>query len=408
MSKRLVEIDLLIVGGGLLGMSVALLASDHNYRVLVCRMSDADVPQAETLRNQGWLQSGIRYFDEGDLQKTTTFARRMRAAGRQLHWAVGMEPPSGLQGIFRVRNEAEADRFRGRATSLGIDIGDPLAPDMAKGAVGPLFVPGAIYIRTPEVPFDEAAILTAMRDIVQARKGYVMDLDQPVELLPKPSVARGFVVRIGADVFDPPTTVLTAGAGNVPMLTGLGMTDTLTLTQTPLLVVPSVSVVPTPGIFVDRVDRFSIVTHPSSQRVPGGAMIIGVDGFSRLTKTQPSSERKISSEDANQIWERLPPTLRQHRGVSRFTAGVEVGVRGEENHARPWVAKVPKYVGLVAAVPGRATLCYSVAANDIMPLLTELQPAVVPLCGNHSAGEMLMHFEPYYNSLNDAEETNST
>jgi len=137
-------------------------------------------------------------------------------------------------------------------------------------------------------------------------------------------------------------------------------------------------------------------------------MIIGVDGFSRLTKTQPSSERKISSEDANQIWERLPPTLRQHRGVSRFTAGVEVGVRGEENHARPWVAKVPKYVGLVAAVPGRATLCYSVAANDIMPLLTELQPAVVPLCGNHSAGEMLMHFEPYYNSLNDAEETNST
>src|SRR5207247_11081003 len=110
--------------------------------------------------------------------------------------------------------------------------------------------------------------------------------------------------------------------------------DTLTHTKTPLLVGPSVSVVPTAGIFVDRVYRFSVVTHPSSQRVPGGAMIIGVDGFSRLTKTQPSSERKISSEDANQIWERLPPTLRQHRGVSRFTAGVEVGARGGGNPAR--------------------------------------------------------------------------
>jgi glycine/D-amino acid oxidase-like deaminating enzyme len=54
-------VDFAIVGGGLLGTAVAALASAAGFGVLVIRLRDHIIPRADTLRNQGWLQSGIMY-----------------------------------------------------------------------------------------------------------------------------------------------------------------------------------------------------------------------------------------------------------------------------------------------------------------------------------------------------------
>ena len=81
-----IDVDLLVIGGGILGMSVAYLAAHEQpqRRVLVCRLSDDQEPFADTLRNQSWLQSGLRYvsaLQQNGFSPTDAivFARRMRA-----------------------------------------------------------------------------------------------------------------------------------------------------------------------------------------------------------------------------------------------------------------------------------------------------------------------------------------
>ena len=53
--------DVQILGGGILGVLTALLASERGLRVVLYRLSDRKVPNADSLRNHAWLQSGLHY-----------------------------------------------------------------------------------------------------------------------------------------------------------------------------------------------------------------------------------------------------------------------------------------------------------------------------------------------------------
>src|ERR1700722_15588916 len=138
--------DLLVVGGGILGLFLAWLAREEGLHVFVARLSDAQVPHADTLRNQGWLQSGLRYLGRPP-DDPHAFGRRMRAAGRDLHEKLAFPHPTG-HGILRTVDEADANEFEGRARARGLTV-TRLADQDARAELGPLFEPGSPYLATP-------------------------------------------------------------------------------------------------------------------------------------------------------------------------------------------------------------------------------------------------------------------
>src|ERR1700704_5877990 len=103
-------------------MCVASIAiRDANRNVLVCRLSDSKAPHADSLRNQSWLQSGLRYFRAGDFGEKFVFARRMQVARRLLHDEVGIALPAGF-GVQRMKDEEEAVEFEARAKQFGVAV----------------------------------------------------------------------------------------------------------------------------------------------------------------------------------------------------------------------------------------------------------------------------------------------
>ena len=85
MSPKNIDADLVILGGGAVGTLVAMLGAERGYRCLVLRLSDKARPEAETLRNQAWLQSGAfftRIKDEEDIPSQLSL--RLRAQGLRL------------------------------------------------------------------------------------------------------------------------------------------------------------------------------------------------------------------------------------------------------------------------------------------------------------------------------------
>lgn len=320
------DADVVVVGGGLLGMCVAMLASRQEEQqparaVLLCRLSDAEVPHADTLRNQSWLQSGLRYFELNNIEQRLAFAKRMSNARRYLHEDLGFELPTGF-GVFRMKDDADADSLVSKGAVLGVPVQRLAEADAARLIGDVFFESGAFYCATPEITFDEPALLDELRARVKAA-GRTLELDEPVELIPAANVSGGLRVRIGNVTLRPATTVLAAGAGNVPLLASLGLSTDLEIQQTPLLVITDGTVIPNARVLVDRVRKFSVVTHPPRPGMPDGAMVIGVDGLTEedIPFVSPP-DRRIARTASDKLWAPLPASLRHtHAARSRVTAG---------------------------------------------------------------------------------------
>src|SRR4051812_21117722 len=95
-----------IVGGGILGSSLANFTAAAGHDCLVLRRPDGGSPNADTLRNQGWLQSGIMYpiHHFVDEEAYATFATRTFFAGRDLLAMCGLPAPKA-GGILGLRKE---------------------------------------------------------------------------------------------------------------------------------------------------------------------------------------------------------------------------------------------------------------------------------------------------------------
>jgi glycine/D-amino acid oxidase-like deaminating enzyme len=120
-TRSATDVDVVVIGGGILGMCVAMIAARASADVVVCRLSDARVPHADTLRNQSWLQSGLRYVGDADMHDRLLFAKRMRAARQLLHDELGFALPGGF-GVFRMRDEADAADLERKAAMLGVAV----------------------------------------------------------------------------------------------------------------------------------------------------------------------------------------------------------------------------------------------------------------------------------------------
>ena len=388
-------------------MSVAYLAAQEQpfRRVLVCRLSDDQEPFADTLRNQSWLQSGLRYVSAlqargFSAQDAIVFARRMRASGRELHARLGRQSPQGF-GVVRLRDQSEAATLERQANDMGVAV-RALLPSQAQGYTGQLYEPGGIYYATPELVFDEAELLEELRQQFTRLGGNVLVVDQPVALHAN---GGGLHVSLGGAVLRAPMTVLAAGVGTIPMLESIGLqSPQFAATQTPLAVIqqfvlPYSTQNPKPRILVDRVSGYSVVSHPPSNDLPNGAAVLGA-GYARPFSFVPPNQRQIPTGDWTNLWAQLPPALQALQSNSRCTAGVEIGRAGFLD-VLPHVEASVAFPGLYIAVPGRATLAMRVAQEVVDLFPSAASPSALQVTGSAWNSGIHMHHNPHYGGLHN-------
>ena len=144
------DCDVAIIGGGILGLATAARTAQRGYCVHVYRLSDRGRPRADTLRNQGWLQSGLIYVGKlgRDRRRGRLLASQMYVAGLTMLEGLELPVPDGVDGgILRVRQDTdEAHHLLEDARQLGIEhLVHELEPTAVRRRLGSVFETGRYF-----------------------------------------------------------------------------------------------------------------------------------------------------------------------------------------------------------------------------------------------------------------------
>jgi glycine/D-amino acid oxidase-like deaminating enzyme len=411
--SRIPDCEVAVIGGGILGLATGALVAQRGYSVHTFRLGNRGRPRADTLRNQGWLQSGLTHIGRlgGDRKRGRLLADQMYNAGLTMLEGLGLPVPNGIDcGVVRVRpGTDEARHLRDDAGSLGIGhLVRELDQATAKSRLGPVFDDGNYY-SIPDVPFPEGTVLERFRDIATQHGVTFVECQSPVLLEKRDQSPSGHVIVCGGNKLSSRVTIMAAGAGSCELLRGVGVAPRMKLQQTPLLVVDGCHSIEAP-IFVDRPRRFSFVRHPpDTVRLPNGALVIGTSVVEKDIPYASFDERRIRKDLIDKFEQSLPPCLREHVTSGRFTAGYEVlpdsvmDDRGDNlDYVEPWVEWIGRDEGqrILLAMPGRATMGMHTAER----VLGELEEYIgAPFGGAPSTamsgrwdGDIPMHFHPFY------------
>jgi glycine/D-amino acid oxidase-like deaminating enzyme len=345
------ERDVVVVGGGLLGLLVAeQLAQRHrSVEVLVSPRPD---PRSDSQRNHSWLQSGLLYPDN-------EHARKMYSDGLEMLESFGYPPPT-KGGVFRFSSEQEVKVFFDHANKIKLrgkvkEISD----DEARTRLGVFYQRGCFHFEVPDAPFPEAALMELARARARAfgaqfRECYVtFERDE--------RAANGYVVVAGGQRMAPTTTISCAGAGTPGLLRALNLAHPLTVSQSVLLVIDDATQIRVP-LLADRTSGLTVVSWNRFDSPPRGRLVIGAAERRSLPPEAEDLDRRILPSEEAFLRSLLPPGLNVEKRMQRFTSGqkTDVLVDGRPTIA-PWVYAPKEFPGLVFGTPGKATLAYAVA-----------------------------------------------
>lgn len=414
------EADFLVVGGGLLGMSTAVMAAREKRRVLVCRRSDKITPHADTLRNQSWLQSGLRYLIDSNHPLDIALARRMVESRQSLFRAVGLWAPwpGDKTAIIRVATENDGAKLvKDALVTLRLPGVNQVDPREIADDLGPFYERSGFYYTFPDVVFDQPALLDLLRIQLESLGGRVCEVDA-LDLVRDDNRVPPFRLKIRSKELTPPSmTILAAGAANLQLLRPFNVDQNFVWFRTPLFVLPK-TLMGNVRIFFDTVRRFAVVNHPRSARVREGATVISAVGGHRVA-FPPSPERKVTRDDCERIRTKLQHFLPDLEKIGRFTAGFELADSETLKTTKP-----PKHAtaqpcvrticdGLIAAYPGRAGLSMSVANSEIRDEVRRhknrgsVRTPPLSLSEPDWRDPIHMHQDDYYASLDDAEDAST-
>ncbi len=398
------DFGFVIVGGGILGSALAALAAGAGMEPLVLRRPDATSPNADTLRNQGWLQSGIMYpiSHFADENAYRAFADKTFFAGRELLAMCGLPVPEG-GGLLGVSGEFHLAQLARKRELLRLSDHDfaQLEAAEAKRVMGRYYEDGSTYFRIPDGPFNEAVVLGHFRDEAIEHGALFVEVDEPVRLERSADAVK--VLFDDSREIISPTVVVTAGVGSFGLMKQCGVTLNGELQRTPLVVGDAPSDMPA-SIVVDLGRGFSAVRHDRGDAMTA-AVVMGTRTKSRH---DGPPKRIIPFADQREFSTSVPPAFQASMSGGRYTAGYEViprrgaGVSAYE----PWIeADGP----VIFASPGRATVT-GLAAQDLFGAVrrrwkSERHGRTSPIdISNCSAWrcQIAMHYMPYY-SYNDAE-----
>lgn len=397
-------VDFVIVGGGILGSAIAFLASSAGLGVVVLRLADTVRPRADTLRNQGWLQSGIMYRSKdfnNDLSACAVFANRTFFAGRRMLTTCGI-PLSRSNGILSVSKETRIAEIRALSRELKFtqDEFRQLEGDEIKRQIGAFVDPKATYFAIPDAPFDEAGVLTFLRDQASAKGAVFVEVNNAVRLQ---RYKGAVIVRHGEHELELKLTLVTAGCGSFELISQLGETLPHQLRRTPLLVSDKPSGLPA-DVYADVDLGFSAVRHKCATT---GAeyVVVGTRTHDQPTAFAFPDERRIPPKEQADFTSNLHPELARRLLPSRFTAGYEAmpPTGSEISQYEPWVED---YGDVVFASPGRATVAF-LAATQVTDLMLEKASGSKFDCVYPAAakwvGKIAMHYDNGQYNFDDAE-----
>jgi glycine/D-amino acid oxidase-like deaminating enzyme len=399
-----VDFAFVIVGGGILGSALAAFAARAGYEPLVLRLSDAGAPQADTLRNQGWLQSGVMYKvkDFASPADYAAFAEQTYEAGKELIQECGLElrePP----GILRASEPFHLERLEEKRKLLRLSHPGfiQLAPSDAKELLGRYHEANSTYFRIPDRPFDEAAVVTYFRKRAVEDGAVFVEVNEPARL-----EVSGSGVRISFDgrEIETPILVVAAGAGSFGLMKQCQVEMSGHLQRTPLMVGEAPDDMPAP-IMVDLDRGFSAVRHRRGQ-LDEAAVVMGTRV--KTPKAPDPAERLVPKDDQVGFSLNVPPGFRTCLDAGRYTAGYEVmpPINGHLSPFHPWIEV---HGPVIFASPGRATIAGLSAAKVYREVLglqvrsSTKRTSKFDISGcTHWGCAVEMHYMPTY-TYNDAE-----
>jgi hypothetical protein len=369
-------------------------------------MSDKRVPQADTLRNQGWLQSGLLY--PANLFQAAMEFRRIGVmsyfGGRRMLAQCEMEP-SADRAIVKVSEQSRIDLLVRRAQIMRWKEENFRRLDSAeaKAKLGELHESGATYYLCPDAPFDEASVLQHLRDAAIATGAACFcETDDPVALSRN---SDALMITCGRATLESPVTLVAAGASNVALAQQIMCDLPASLRQTPLLVHAGPVGFDAP-IVVDLDRGFAAVRHPCEES--NGAIVIGTKVHQPNASFVSPPRRRISRQDTERFRSCLHPALEIRVARGRFTAGFELmpAPPAQVSFVEPFVQS---FGNVVFASPGRATIALKAAEHAFAEVLRiieargrsrfrfQLQET------SRWSGPINMHYRPEYGGLNDVE-----
>lgn len=369
------EPDLLVVGGGILGLSVAMLAAEQGRRVELWRIRDSPVPQADTLRNMAWLHSGLA-FSKMDLR----LARRIRLARQEMVRGLGLagaladEP----RGIFCVP-ECLKTAFQENAAKLD-KIAETQVQEItyheAFREVGELAGESGdrhSFFRVPDYAFPEVEVMSSCRSRAIAADVKIYDSERPVRVRRNDSAARGYEIELpNGRRIQPANTLLAAGARLPKMLDDLNISFRYRLSAfvSPILCWRGSWIRPSTRLVhhFHSNSGLSVLSHPADGLKGDDCYLVA----GRICEAIQDPERRVVRiRDVDKTIGRFPngprSAWRSNPRCYTVTAAHKVGVHVDDRTCpveRPWVAG-PKLLldGLFAAFPGKATMAYHVASR---------------------------------------------
>jgi glycine/D-amino acid oxidase-like deaminating enzyme len=398
------EFEFVIVGGGILGTTLAALAATSGTPPLVLRLRDSERPRADTLRNQGWLQSGLLYprQDFASPSEYRVVAQKTFTGGRELLQHCGMQPSTEL-GVVRVvtRHQQEELEAKARILRFSPDTFRRLEVGEAVQRLEGFFEPGSMYYQVPDTPFDEARVLEYMRQVATDNGARFVQLTEPVSLEERNGQN---IVRWSGQVLRSQLTVVAAGAGGLHLMRGAGYDLPAVLRRTPLLVQPGSCGVKSP-LLVDYGRGFSAVRHTLTDG--SVAVVIGTRIHTQPVDYAYPDDRSIPRGEIQRFRDCLPANLLEAAKNGRFTAGFEVmPTRDGLSYLEPWVEA---HGSLIFSSPGRATLGLVAATETLAAVLRALSiqrgapiKYSVGMGGSPWLERIHMHYEEPY-SFDDAE-----
>jgi glycine/D-amino acid oxidase-like deaminating enzyme len=404
---RATDVDVLIIGGGILGVGIAAVVAQRGFRVLLLRLPDINRPHADTLRNQAWLQSGLMYIDRfEDRKHGLLLAKRMFHGGNAMLAQLGVQPPSDdRRGILRVKGVDDTNQLLADAKDLSISkLVNRIPHSEAESRLGSLYDSQGQYFTIPDAPFDEAMVMTRLREAAQQNGATLAETAEPITLK-LDSSKKALQVDLGGQPVKSKVTVCAAGAGNISLRDQLGLQPIFTIRQTPLLVADE-DLGTNAFLFADRSRGWSFTRHPSAPGGSANAYVIGTR-VHRPVDFKPADARRILADDFKLFRQCLPDSLAHLCDRGRFTAGYEI-IPDESTRTRyvePWVDQHPEFPQLLFAMPGRATLGLFTARQVATSVFKHLSDDGHRGKGRSSLGlsndqawngQVHMHFEPYF------------
>lgn len=416
---KVIKRHLVIVGCGIEGLMTGLIAAEHGLKDVVVY----DVPESknlgpDSLRNHAWLQSGLLYSDK----KNRPAGLRMWAWGRRMHEILGLSIPD-IPGVFRLHGETSADAFREWATDLKIlNTIHLLDEGRARMMLGAFYQEGFIHYQVPDTLFKEADIMNKAKYL--ARENGVHFRKSRVDFIPEPNCPIGFLIKTDDGVVEAKFVILCAGRGILALLNQLGVEHPLTVFQSCLLRVRCGDVMQIP-LLVDisegmPTSGLSVVQHTSLALPPDGCLVIG-NKARRALQAEEILLRKVTPDEDYNLRKMVPLGLiPEERGhalsviaccktealVKTPESSVNSLVKTPESSVDSWKESWPQHPGLVAVVPGKATLSLYAAYEALKLIRPGEDFSSIAPPGMELSDPFIMHQEHELDELEGGSEIN--